>query len=569
MYLKNKVFFFFTYCCFSSLFAGNIDSIIKLKSKQYPSKQLFKKASTYFIAKNWDSTLVYAMKQLEDNPSPEIKNYCHYYRGSSFAKKKIFNEAKKEFSLISSNFDLENYLFYSLGLCELELNNYQKSLEYFKKLETNQKNNIAYINIEHIYMNIGGNYLYLKNYQEAKKYFFKCVKIYEASNNFSSLSLAYQSIANLYYTQYKDDLAIPYFKKSYEYAQKTKNYDLKRSAAKNMAVVEENRKNYKKALIYRNEYGKWKDSLNDQNKVWAVAKLEKEFAVKQKQKEVRLLQAENSIKEAQKRGFLYTALFLLVLLATAVYFIYEKVKTNRIITAQKENLNELNSTKDRLFSIVSHDLRSSVNALKSSNGKLLSNLENNNLEQLDTLLHNNNAIVNSAYSLLDNLLHWALLQTKQSYFDIGALRLFIITQQIAYNYQAIMVDKGIGFEFEVLKKDMVMADQESLKIILRNLIDNAIKFTSSGGSIKIYSQNGTNNYCDLVIEDTGMGMDETTRLGLLKDDGLLSKTENNDIAGNGLGLQLCKSMIAKNKGKFSIESKLGKGTKMIVSLVKA
>jgi hypothetical protein len=77
-----------------------------------------------------------------------------------------------------------------------------------------------------------------------------------------------------------------------------------------------------------------------------------------------------------------------------------------------------------LFSIVSHDLRSSVNALKVSNGKLQESLEQN-FAELDTQLHNNSAIANGAYNLLDNLLHWAL-QTKQSYFNKESLRLFFI-----------------------------------------------------------------------------------------------------------------------------------------------
>ena len=73
----------------------------------------------------------------------------------------------------------------------------------------------------------------------------------------------------------------------------------------------------------------------------------------------------------------------------------------------------------------------------------------------------------------------------------------------------------------------------------------------------------------MVVEDTGLGMSETARLKLLEDSVLLNKKEHEDIIGTGLGIQLCKSMIKKNNGKFDIESELGKGTKMIVSLPKA
>jgi K+-sensing histidine kinase KdpD len=161
------------------------------------------------------------------------------------------------------------------------------------------------------------------------------------------------------------------------------------------------------------------------------------------------------------------------------------------------------------------------------------------------------------------------LQTKQSYFNKESLRLFFIVEQMVYNYKPLMLDKNIHCENKVFKSDMVDVDQESLKIILRNLLDNAIKFSNQDGSIKIYSKNVNSDFCDLVIEDNGLGMDECTRQELLKETVLLLKKKNEDIVGTGLGLQLCKSMIKKNGGKFRIESESEKGTKMIVSLPKS
>ena len=180
----------------------------------------------------------------------------------------------------------------------------------------------------------------------------------------------------------------------------------------------------------------------------------------------------------------------------------------------------------------------------------------------------NSAIVNGAYGLLDNLLHWALSQTKQGYFEITATRLFFMVEQMAYNYKPLMLEKNIQFENKVLKKAIAFADQESLKLIIRNLLDNAIKFSNKDGIIKVYSRNEQEDYCDLIVEDTGMGMSNDTRLKLLEDTLLLSKKEHETVIGTGLGLQLCKTMIKKNNGKFSIESELGIGTKMIVSLPK-
>lgn len=542
---------------------------IKNKSDVFADEVNFRKAQSFFLKKEWDSTLVYSLKQLNDpTKKEELTNYCHFFRGYSFKQKKLFKETEKEFSNISKGFEFYYNSRMILGEIALERQEYKKAILYFKEIESLNANELLGIKKSSIDHNLGLCHLHLEAFDKAEVYLIKSVELQEQQKDTLEMIGSYGDIANLYYVQYKDALAIPYFKKAYKLSKETNDYGSKQNAAFNMAIVEENRKDFPLSLTYRKEYEKWKDSLNDQNKVWQLAEFEKQFAIRQKQKEVSLLQAENKVKIAERNGLFYSAIVLLTLLGALIYFYREKTKTNRIIVGQKEDLDELNATKDKLFSIVSHDLRSSVNALKTSNAKLSENLESNNLEELDVLLNNNSSIVNGAYNLLDNLLHWALLQTKQSYFEIAPIRLFFIVEQVAYNYKPLMLDKKIHFENIVPKSDIVCADQESLKITLRNLLDNAIKFSNDKGSIKIYTRNTNETHCEFVVEDSGLGMNEVTRLRLLEDTILLSKKENENIIGTGLGLQLCKSMIKKNKGKFSIESELGKGTKMIVSLPK-
>lgn len=564
----------FSFLLFPQLFFSQqnhsaFEKEIIAKSKKIIGESNFNKAQYFFLQKEWDSTLVYSMKQLSiENQSKEIENFCHFFRGFSFKEKKIFRESKKEFALISKDFEFFNHSKMFLGEIFLEEKKFREAINYFQKIEKLHEDELLGIKKSSVKHNLGLCYLHLKEFDKAEHYLLKSVKLEEKQKDYSVLVGSYGDIATLYYDQYKDNLAIPYFEKAYNLSKKVKNYQLKQNAALNMAVVEKNRNHFAKALTYREEYDQWKDSLNNQNKIWEVAALEKQFAVKEKQKEVSLLQAENKIKLAERNGLFYSSIVLLLLLGTAIYFYREKIKTNKIILTQKETLDELNDTKDKLFSIVSHDLRSSVNAMKSSNAKLLENLATKNLEELDALLHQNSSIANGTYNLLDNLLHWALLQTKQSYFEIVSMRLHFIVEQMAYNYQPLMLDKKIQFENTVSKKDIIFADQESLKIILRNFLDNAIKFSKENGIIKVYSEINDENYCDLIIEDNGIGMSENTRENLLKETTLLSKKENEKTIGTGLGMQLCKSMIQKNNGKLDIKSELGKGTKIIVSLPK-
>lgn len=566
----------FIYCClhfFSLLSQNKVEKelefykALKNKVDVYKGSINFLKATNFFYEKEWDSTLLYSLRCLsEKNIENVYEDYSHFYRGKAFHNKGMFIEAVNEFEEISLNFDFYNVVKLHLGELELELKHFKKAITYFNEIIDVTKGDFYFIKKGAIIHNLGLCYLHLKQFDKAEEYLYKSVKFQETEKDTVELVGAYGDLANLYYEQYKDDLAIPYFEKAYQFSKSINNVLLKRNTALNMSVVEENRKNFEKALKYRKESERWKDSLNDQNKIYEVAKRERVFAVQQKQKEVDLLKVRNELQKTQRNIFLYSAVGLLILLGGSLYFYREKVKNNRIITQQKETLDELNATKDKLFSIVSHDLRSSVNALKTSNITLQENLENKRLENLKSLLQNNSAIVNGAYSLLDNLLNWALLQTEKGYFKIAPLRLFFIVEQVAFNYKAILSGKKIAFNINVSKKEIVLADQESLKIILRNFIDNAIKFSEEGGRISIYVEEMNPDYCDLIIEDTGLGMSEETRLKLLEDTVLLHKKEHEDVIGTGLGLQLCKSMIKKNNGKFYIESELGKGTKMIVSL---
>ncbi|WP_299834609.1 tetratricopeptide repeat-containing sensor histidine kinase [uncultured Tenacibaculum sp.] len=565
----NLLFYLITF----NLFTQENQSFTHLKKElkktieEFSSEISFKRSVEYYLNKKWDSTLIYSQKQLVTNKVIELESYLHFLRGSSFYHKELYKESIKEYKLVKKQNKLHSLSRMFLGSLYLELNDFEKAISYFKELENLPEKEYIFIKKNSVIHNLGISYLHLKKYNKAENYLIRSLEYQVQKQDTLELVGSYGDVANLYYQQYKDDLAIPYYIKAYELAKKTNDFNLKRITTKNMSVVEQNRKDFEKALIYRKEMEIWVDSLNNQNRIYEVAKKEKEFAVAAKQQEVDLLQVENKLKETERNIFLISAISLLAFLGIGAYLFREKVKANRIIAQQKETLDELNSTKDKLFSIVSHDLRSSVNALKSSNAVLLDNLQSKNLDALEHLLQKNSGIVNGAYGLLDNLLNWALLQTDGGYFYIEKHRLFVIVEHVTYNYKALLLEKAIHFENTVSKKAVVAIDQESIKIVLRNLIDNAIKFSKPEGSIKVYAEE-SNNFWNLIVEDTGLGMSETTRLELLKDSALLNKKEHEDVLGTGLGLSLVKSMIRKNNGKFNIESILGKGTKMIVSLPK-
>jgi signal transduction histidine kinase len=541
---------------------------IKKTANYYYKEQNFNKAQSFYFKMQWDSTLVYSMKHLTNSSNTKLNDLCHFFRADSFRRKKMFLESKKEYNLISNDFQFLYKIKIGLGAIYLEERDFSRAALNFQEIEQSKENRTFDYDRTSLIHDLGICFMELKEFDKAEKYLFKSVLMYQFEKNDTLLITSYMDIATLYYNQYKDKQAIPYFEKAYQLSKKIKSFELKQNATINMSVVEENRGNFKQSLAYRKESEQWKDSLNNQNKIWAVADYEKKFAVAQKQKQIKVLEIENELKETQRKTMFYSVLGMLLLMAGGVYMYAQKVKNAKIILSQKIKLDELNATKDQLFSIVSHDLRSSVNALKTSNAKLTNSLETKDYQQLDQLLQQNSTIANGAYSLLDNLLHWALLQTKQLYFHKDSVHLHSIVQQIEYNYKPLLLDKSITFANVVSKNSFIFVDLDSLKIILRNLLDNAIKFSPENGQISMYTVETTTNFCQLVIQDTGLGMTQNTINELLVDNELLAKKENSEIIGTGLGMQLCKQMIKKNGGSLNIESELNQGTKMILSFPK-
>ncbi len=566
----SLLLFFLPLFLFSQVKSFNdlIEKELQKKVIKHKSEINFIKSQSFYLKQDWDSTLIYSMKQLSSNTNKEIADYCHFFRGTSFLEKKLYKETKKEMMQISNQFVFFPQARIFLAGASLELREFENARLYYENtLKLPQILQQTY-SLSKIYEGLGTTYIFLKNYDKAEEYLVKNLKIKEKEGNKTSIFDAYNGLANLYYEQYKDEQAIPYFEKAYSLSKQIKKFGIKSIASQNMSVVEENKGNFKKALDFRKESIRWKDSLNNQNKIWAVADFEKKFAVAQKQKQIKVLEIENQLKNSQRNWLFFSAIGLLMLLTAGIYLYAQKVKNTKIILLQKNKLDELNATKDQLFSIVSHDLRSSVNALKTSNIRLSATLETKNYDELNQLIIQNSGIANSAYTLLDNLLHWALLQTKQLYFKKESVHLFSIVQQIEYGYKPLLSDKTIAFENLVSKNNFIFVDLDSLKIMLRNLLDNAIKFSNENGKISFYTLENNPDFCQLVLEDTGLGMDKNTIEAILKDDELLVKKSDSETIGTGLGMQLCKQMIKKNGGTIQIESERHKGTKIMLTFPK-
>jgi two-component system, sensor histidine kinase and response regulator len=223
---------------------------------------------------------------------------------------------------------------------------------------------------------------------------------------------------------------------------------------------------------------------------------------------------------------------------------------------QKQELEELDAVKNKLFSVIAHDLKTPMYALRN----LFSNIQHQDLpgEEIKVMLPDVVTDLNYTTGLMENLLHWAKSQmqsntTRPQPIDITAL-IREVMQLLRLQAEA----KRVYLEQKVNTPVYIFADRDMVHLVLRNLISNAIKFTPENGSVILGAQPG-DDFVEIFVQDTGTGMTEETLKKINTSHYFTTKGTANE-SGTGLGLMLCKEFLTRNGGKMFVESAEGKGS---------
>ena len=243
----------------------------------------------------------------------------------------------------------------------------------------------------------------------------------------------------------------------------------------------------------------------------------------------------------------------------------EQKNIEKELTKSKAAAESANATKDKFLKIISHDLRTPFNSiigfseLLNTDYDLFEDLERKNcIQEINTSSH-------FAYRLLDNLLTWARTQTDEIRINKENLNLKELVETSISTYLLNADSKNISVLNKVQADLIISIDKNTALTFIRNIVNNAIKFTHKGGSITIDSQL-TNDSTRLIITDTGVGMTDEVIDNLFKiDKGISTEGTNNEI-GTGLGLILCKEFIERNGGSILVKSEVNKGSEFIVSI---
>ncbi|OYX29004.1 MAG: ATP-binding protein [Flavobacteriales bacterium 32-35-8] len=468
---------------------------------------------------------------------------------------------------------------------------HRKSIDYYEKvLSKNPTNNDSIQSV--IYPKLGGEYLQFNDYENANKYLEQGLNVNRRINNKDGLLTALINLGNLNLQQNKLAIAEVQLMEAGGIAEEINNKMELLRHYKLMKTLDSIRNRFDKAFVWQRKYYDLKNSLTKNNvsvddETIESPELDLSLNFDQNSPERNTI-ADNTGTTKTKKDFdrlqliFYALLAALAIVSTFLILIYLKRNSslkyaqeleeknikielqNEAFQEQTKHLENVNNVKDKLFSIISHDLKDSLSSINS----FIDLLKDGSLTraEFDNLIPELSENANNASLLLFNLLNWSKSQMQSlkpnpSLFDVQEVfedKVRLVEQRLE--------TKGIELVDHSLR-DFAYADRSMIEIVIQNLLANALKFSKKGDKITI-SNHISNGHCIISVADTGVGISRQNIEKLFKSNSFTTVGTNNE-KGTGLGLSICKELVELNGGKIWVESTVNVGSTFYVQLPKS
>ncbi len=456
--------------------------------------------------------------------------------------------------------------------------NYQKAMEYYRRafaIAANSRDT-AWIGI--LYGNMG-NINYKKQEYDSALYYYQLDLAYvkrtaETENQIET----YTSLGWVYVRLNRPQRAMIYFDSARYVIRKYRVrlndfFNPMHLIHEGYAEVYAQLGDYRQAYEHFRQYHNVQEAQQAKVKSKSLLQLQSTFAYQQKHRELELLQQINEANEATIRQQRYTEVafgVVILLLALIAFIAYrtgaQRKALNVRLHAANDELGRLNTVKDRMISVVSHDFRTPLANVR----MMLEMQQNAYLEpgELETWMASLNQQLKVSYDALEGLLNWARTQLQATAVVKEQVDLHALVRQIALQCEEDLRRKTLTLENTVQPEWFVYADPGQLEIVIRNLINNAIKFSYDRGTIRVYAtaDEGT---VSLHVEDKGIGMSDAELETLFQPDKVSTRKGTRNEKGIGIGLIISREMIQANGGDIFARSAEGEGSTFTVVLDRA
>ena len=417
-------------------------------------------------------------------------------------------------------------------------------------------------------------YVETKNYEHALNIFMRSLNLYENLEDKREKTSLLNGIAKTYLGIKEYDLAKLYADQAITSAKELNSYEDIKECSQTLYLLHKELGNFELALKYHQQFKQYNDSIFNLENSKSIAANEAQLEFIAKENDLIL---QNEKKLNRQRLWIYASSFGGFVLLTVLFFTQRSRKLERKLNSllasknfdlkrRERELQELNETKNKFFSIIAHDLRAPIASL---NG-LIDLLKDNQINAKDFMQFApqlSEQVKNISFTL-NNLLVWGQAQMKGAKTSPEYCDLVKLAQQSIQLLSEQAQKKQINIQQKIAPKSMVYVDKEQISLVFRNIINNAIKFTKIKGKITIQVTEKENHY-QVEISDNGVGMEPEFINNINSNKTIFNTTYGTaNEKGTGLGLNLCKEMIIKNEGKLWITSEIGVGSTFYFTLPK-
>jgi signal transduction histidine kinase len=405
----------------------------------------------------------------------------------------------------------------------------------------------------------------LKRYPEALNAYQSSLSLMKKRDDQYGIALVLGNIGDLYYKTHDLPRALELHLQNLAIVQGIKSNELLKDSYDNLAKTYQGLGDYKKAYSYQQDEMKLKDTIYKEQSARSYAEMEARYQNEKKQKEILYLQQNNKIANIQllnQRLIKYCLLAGLAIILLIVLFLYRnyraKQKINKELNHINNKLEEANNSKTKLISIISHDLRSPVSSLfsflelkKQHSGRM----KKEEQEQFDKELTRSSENLLEA---MEDLLIWS--KSQMDHFTLAGEKISVndLMDEMILLHRPFADEKNVLLKKEGQTDFLFQTDPNFIKVILRNLVTNAIKFTPMGGVITL-SGIREKDHILLSVKDTGAGIARADLGNIFDWTSIRSDS-------SGLGLKLARDFAEKLGGRLSVQSEPGKGSEFILTL---
>lgn len=393
---------------------------------------------------------------------------------------------------------------------------YLKALQLEKSIE--EKGSIA-----SSYLNLGSLYIDYGNLQKALKYFRKSLLIDKEIDNKDGIAEAYCEIGKIYTKLKKYDLALKNLTKGLEITKATNLKNITMEIYETISELFKLQKKFRECYEYHKKYSKLKDEVYNEDLNKKIAELQAKFDFETQKKEAEIYRLKNI------------------------------------------ELKKANASKDRFFSIVAHDLKSPFSIIISFVNIMKKAFDDYNKDQIMNLINELEQSTKNTFNLLKNLLDWSRMQSGVIDFLPEEFNLNKVIQKVTRLLIPRAKQKNIKLIVNIRENIRVYGDVNMITTVIRNLVNNAIKFTEPEGLIEISVQTD-NGQVYVSVSDNGIGIKKENIPKLFKIESNFSTYGTAYEKGTGLGLILVKEFIEKNNGSIKVKSEKGKGSEFTINL---